>query len=454
MNAAMLISPVSRLWRSLLHLLRLEPKPSGDQARRYFRLGVIVLAGYALFLTAWSALAPLAGATMAPGIIVVDGNRKTIQHLSGGAVQDILVTEGNHVKEGQALVVLDGTLAEASLDALSAEYWGHLARLSRLQAERDNLSSLRWAKDLAANDRDPRVTRLMADESIAFDRRRKAMEGQVSILRSRIAQFNKLIAGLQAQLEAGGKQRAHLNEELAGVQQLFEQGFERKPRLLQLRRQVDEVTGMEGRLTEEIAKTRLTITETELNIRDLANQHGTEVAKEINEVQAKIFEVTEKIRAGRHVVDNLVITAPRSGIVVNLQLHTVGGVVAPGQALMDIVPASDALVVEGRVKPEDINEVQTGMPVEVALTSYRQSVTPRLKGQLVMVSADRLTDPKTGISYFLVRASIPREERDKILDLELSPGMPAELYIVGKPSSAFALLFQPFTDSLNRGFTR
>ncbi|CAA7624561.1 HlyD family type I secretion periplasmic adaptor subunit [Magnetospirillum sp. SS-4] len=454
MSGLPLIAAVSRIWQSLLHLMRIEPEPSGDQARRYFRIGVLVLVGYALFLTGWSALAPLAGATMAPGVVVVNSNRKTVQHLNGGTIQEILVAEGERVSEGQALVVLDGTVAEANLDALSVEYWGYLARISRLQAERDNRASIQWSSELTAQSHDSRVKRLISDETSAFDQRRKSMEGQVSILRSRIAQFNKVIIGLQAQLNATTKQRGHLAEELSGVQALFDQGFERKPRLLQLRRQADEMAGLEGRLTEEIAKTKLTIAETELNIRDLANQQRSEAAGELNEVQGKIFEITEKIRAARHIVDNLIIAAPRSGVVVNLQIHTVGGVVAPGQALMDIVPNTDSLVVEGKVKPEDINDVQVGLPVEVALTSYRQSVTPRLKGRVEVVSADRMTDPKTGLSYFLVRVSIPTDEREKIAELGLFPGMPAELYIVNKPTSAFSLLFQPFTDSLNRGFTR
>ncbi|CAK0762480.1 hypothetical protein WCLP8_3480002 [uncultured Gammaproteobacteria bacterium] len=141
-------------------------------------------------------------------------------------------------------------------------------------------------------------------------------------------------------------------------------------------------------------------------------------------------------------------------MVVNLQVHTVGGVIVPGQPLLDIVPSNDILVAEGRIKPEDINEVHPGMPAEVALTAFKQSVTPRLKGRITTVSGDRITDQKTGIPYFLMRVSIDPEERAKVADLVLTPGMPAEIYVVSKTSSAFSQLFQPFTDSLNRGFTR
>ncbi|CAK0740687.1 hypothetical protein WCLP8_1160005 [uncultured Gammaproteobacteria bacterium] len=273
--------PLTHFWVWVRHCLRLEPDEFGDQARCYFRQGLIVVFGYVLFLVGWSALAPLAGATVAPGILVVDSNRKTVQHLTGGAVEHILVAEGDLAEEGQALITLDGTLTHASLDALSAEYWGYLARLDRLQAERDRSPNTHIAPELLQRKDDIRVAKFIADENAVFEQKRKSLAGQISILRSRIGQFNKVISGLQAQLNSSNKQVVHLNDELGGVKRLYDKGYERKPRLLQLQRNIAEVIGMQGRLIEEISKTKLTIGETELSINDLVNQRGAEIVREM-----------------------------------------------------------------------------------------------------------------------------------------------------------------------------
>lgn len=435
-----------------------RPSPAGAAAPPAPPAGRIVLAGAASVLVfmgglgAWSATAPLDSAAVAQGQVVVESRRKTVQHLEGGIVEDILVAEGARVPAGAPLVRLDATQARSRLETLRAQHDELLAQEARLIAERAGADRIDFPEALSARRDQERVAPLLDGQRRLFAARLGRVNGQVDILTQRKAQLDTEISGLRAQVTSADRQLGFIADETVGVRSLVQSGHERKQRLLALERETASLEGRRGELVASIARTEQARGEAELQILDLHNRRAEEVAAELRDVQARLAELGERLLSAEDVLRRTVITAPTAGVVMDVKLHTRGGVVGAGEPILDIVPDDDRLLIEAQVKPTDIDAVRVGLPARVRLTAFKPRTTPILAGEVSHVAADSLTDQRTGVSSYLVHVAVTRDALEAAGGLRLHPGMPTEVMIVTGERSALDYLLGPLEDSFARAF--
>lgn len=400
---------------------------------------------------AWAAFAPLESAAVARGVISVETQRKSIQHLEGGIVGEIRVRDGDEVAADAILVVLDDTQARATLQLLNGRRRAALALEARLVAERDGQAAIGMPAAIAnANDGD--VAELVRAQLNIFNGRRQSIAGQTAILEQRIAQIQEEIRGLQGQAAAQAEQLKLTNDEIASNQKLVDEGLSGRTRLLELQRSLAEVTGDHSQSLASIARAEQNIEETRLQMADLKTEFINEAVQQLGVVQTELLDLGEQIRSAEDVLRRTVIRSPMAGTVVGLQVHTVGGVVTPGQALLDVVPKGDRLVVEAFVDPNDIDIVEIGLPAQVRLTALTQRNLAPLEGRVTTVSADRLTDQRTGADYFLARVELDGDQAGRLGGERLYPGMQAEVMIVTGARTTLDYLSRPIVDSFNRAF--
>ncbi len=398
---------------------------------------------------AWSTLAPLESAAIAPGIVVVDTNRKSVQHLEGGVVARLLAQEGDKVGAGQLLVLLDQTQARSAVDRLRAQLMASLALQARLKAERDQLANITFPSELTAVSGDPTVADLIQAERRVFETRREQIDGQIRILRQRNAQVDEEIRGLVDEIRAQDVQLRLIREEIADVEALVAKGLERKPRLLALQRQAAAIEGLRAQNVARIARNRQTIGENEMRVLDLKAQYLSESVQKLRDEEARIFEVREKLRAAEDVLQRTEIRAPVAGRVQGLKVFTVGGVVPPRETIMEIVPADEKLIVEARISTGDIDKVQAGLPVQLRFTAFNQRSTPSLDGRVLNVSADRMSEPQSGAVFYLLRITV--DQGVSLPEgLSLYPGMPVEVTVRTGSQTLLAYLTRPILDSMHR----
>ena len=420
--------------------------------RRLVIAGSAIVGVFVLGSIGWAALAPLESAAQAPGVVEVESSRKTVQHLEGGIIGAILVTDGEKVVAGQPLIRLDDTKARTTLDALQGQLWDSLAGEARLIAERDGASAPAYPDTLTARADDPDIALVLAGQNKMFQTRRSLQQSKTELIQQRIAQTHEEIIGLQAQ-EAADRQRiALINEEIAGLKQLVEKGLERKPRLLALQRDLAEIEGKRGDTIAQIARAQENIAESRVSILNQENDMQNEVAGSLRDTQKKIHELEEQIQAAQDVLSRIEVRAPEDGIVTDLRVHTPGGVVTAGEPLLDLVPPTDRLIIQAQVRPEDINLVHAGLPALVRLTPYKQRRTPPLEGTVDYVSADRLVDKHTNLPYYAAKIRIDEEKMKKLVGVEMIPGMPAEVSIKTGESTVAMYALSPVLDSFRRAF--
>ncbi len=415
-------------------------------------VGLVILALFFGLVGGWSALAPLTSAAVASGVVKVDSNRKTVQHLEGGIIEEIKVKNDDRVAVGDVLVRLDAAQSHASWALLRGQQNALKALEARLIAERDGAPAIAFDADLMARRGTPEVAEILAGQESVFATRRKTLAGQVDILHQRQNQLNAEIASRRAQLAAAERQKALIGEEIAGVAALVQKGLERRARLLGLKRQQASLEGARGEQLGLIARARQQIGEAELQIINRRNGQINEVVAELSEVQVRLGELEERLVASRDVLARRDIVSPIAGVVVDLRYFTSGGVIRPGDPILDIVPQHDQLVIEAQIRPLDIDVVKPGLAARVRLTAFKQRTTPTLQGRVVYVSADRLTDPRTGIPYFTARVEIPASELARLDGVKLYPGMPAEVMVVTGARTALEYLVDPLRESLQRAF--
>lgn len=411
----------------------------------------IVVLGIGGFGT-WAALAPLHSAAVASGIVTVAGKRKTVQHLEGGIIDEILVEEGTKVSAGQVLVRLSDTRARAILELMTGRYQVLLAQEARLRAERAGTEQIVFPEELLRHPDDPRVIEAIKGQRLVFEAKREAMASATRILGHRIEQYHEEIGGREAQTRAADQQLATLREEMDAVEALLEQGNALKPRLLALRRRQAEIAGERGAGVALIALARQRIAEAEQQILDLRHRRFDEVAEELQAVQAEIFDHRERMRDAADVLDRLEVRAPVAGTVVELAFHTRGAVIGPGEPILDLVPEDDQLVIEARIRPQDIDVVRVGLTTQVRLSAYSARRTPSLDGTVAGVSADRLIERSTGAAYYLARIELDPAEIAELPEIELYPGMPAEAMIVTGRRTALDYLLDPIINRVDRAF--
>ncbi|MBV8188312.1 MAG: HlyD family type I secretion periplasmic adaptor subunit [Alphaproteobacteria bacterium] len=423
-----------------------------DSSWRPALAGWLIIAAFFGGFGVWAATAPLDGAVVANGVVKVDGNRKSVQHLDGGIVKELRVKEGDRVKAGDVLIVLDDTQTRAEVQILFEQYVALRATEVRLLAELANASQLIMPTELAARQGDTYAASIWAGQVKQFETRRAALEGQRQVILEKINQLQSQIDGAEAQVKAYNEQIESVRTEADSVAPLVDKMLLPKPRLLQLQRTAYGLDGQIADAQANVAKFKQAIGEQQLQIAQLQNDRMAEVTKDLREIQAKLAEVLPKRTNAEATLARMEIRSPYAGRVVGLSVFSIGGVIQRGEKILDIVPEDDDLTVEVQVAVEDISEVHPDMRAEMHLTAYKQRIVPTIHGQVVHVSADRLTDPKTNNAYYVAQIRPDLSELADLPDVHLYPGMPASVMIPTKSRTAFDYIVGPLVESFHHAF--
>jgi len=420
--------------------------------RRHIVVGCTVVAFLAVGLGGWAATAEIAGALIAQGSLVVDSNVKKVQHPSGGVVGEVRAHDGDRVKAGDILVRLDETVTRANLAIITKGLTELYARKARLGAERDGADSVPTPKQLADKISDPDVQEALASERKLFELRRTARLGQKDQLQQRIKQLQEQITGLTAQQAAKSKEMDIIAQELQGVRDLWAKNLIQINRLTSLEREEARLQGEHGQLIATAAEAKGKIVETELQILQFDQQFTSDVAKELRDTDSKIGEYVERKVTAEDQLKRTDLRAPQDGIVFQSTANTVGGVITAGDPVMLIVPQMDTLLVEAKVEPRDIDQVQFGQPVVLRFSAFNIRTTPELNGTVVRIAADTTNDQRTGQSYYVVRIAMTAGELGRLGDVKLTPGMPVEAFIQTGERTMLSYLVKPLHDQLMRSF--
>jgi epimerase transport system membrane fusion protein len=416
-------------------------------------IGVAVMVGTFGFLSLWSVLAPIGSAASAPGFVTVKSHSKTVQHLDGGIIKELIAKNGDLVNEGDVLVILDGTEIKAQLEILRGQQITFAAQVARLGAERDRSEQVIYPKEVQ-NLSDARVIEAQQSENQIFHARKNAHEGEVSVLNQRINQLTSRIQGLQGQKTSKQELKTSYNEEAKDLRELLAEGFADKQRLRDLERSISSAIGEIASLSSEIAGSEMQIGETRLQIIQIQKQFQEEVANKLSEVQAQLYDINQRLTATNDKVNRIQIKAPSAGRVMGLTVHNPGSVITPGRPILEIIPQGEELIIEARVSPMDVDRVHVGLLAEVRLSSFKQALTPKMEGKLINISADKMTDERTGAPYYDATIEITPESYAKLSDdnMELLPGMPADVLINIGERTLFEYLLQPITNAFARTF--
>ena len=429
-----------------------EAKSTRYSIRRHLIFGLAVVVLLAGGLGGWASTAQISGALIAPGSVVVESSVKKVQHPTGGVVGELRAKDGDLVKAGDVVVRLDDTVTKASLAIVTKNLDGLLARAARLEAEQRGLDKIVFPKTLTGRADDPDVKTVMASESKLFEVRVNGRIGQKAQLRERVTQLNEEIAGLTAQERAKDQEIALVEKELIGVRDLYEKHLVQLTRLTTLERDMARLSGERAQYIAARAQAKGKITETELQIIQVDKDMISDVSKDLRETNDKIGEFVERKVTAEDQLRRIDIRAPQDGMVLQSTVHTVGGVITAGDAIMLIVPQTDDLQVEAKVNPQDIDKLQVGQKTLLRLSAFNQRTTPELNGVVTRVSPDVTTDQRTGQSYYTIRVSMPAEEVARLGDVKLIPGMPVEAFVQTGDRTLLSYLIKPLSDQLMRAF--
>ncbi|MCG8544083.1 MAG: HlyD family type I secretion periplasmic adaptor subunit [Alphaproteobacteria bacterium] len=425
---------------------------SNDNAKPYIVAGLLLVVLLLGGLFAWSATAKIDGAVVAPGTVVVESNRKPVQHLEGGVIGAVFVREGDAVDAGQVLIRLNDTIERANLAVVVDQLHALMARHARLRAEIDGADAIAFAAELLTLRDNANVRDTLDGQAELFRARRAARNGQHRIFEQQIANFRDQIDGLKAQRAARSRQMHLIRQELAGVGKLYKKGHAPVTRILELKRQLSRIEAQRAEHTTDIARATNSIGEVRLRQIQAGQDFRETVTTELRDVQARLQTLVERRVAAEARLARIEITAPQSGTVLALKAHAVGGVIQAGETILEIVPGDDELLVQTQVLPKDVDKVQVGQRSRIRLSALDLQVTPEIFGTLESVSADRLEDPRGGAGYFVTRIRIDDAELAKLGNLELVPGMPAEVFIQTGERLAISYLLKPLLESVTRAF--
>jgi HlyD family secretion protein len=434
----------------------MSPQPLEDTNRsikRHVLAGLIIVLVLAGGVGGWAGTMTLSGALIAQGQVVVDSNVKKVQHPTGGVVGELRVRDGDRVKEGDILVRLDETVTRSNLAIVTKGLDELYARRARLESERDGASSIKFPDELAGRESsEPAVAAILDGERKLFELRSSARNGQKAQLRQRIEQLNEEIRGLKAQRESKEKETQLIGREKEGVYDLWKQKLVPLTKITQLEREEARLQGEAGQLVAQTAQAGGRISETELQIIQIDRDLASEVAKETREIDGKIGEFVERKVAAEDQLKRTDIRAPQDGTVFQSNVHTVGGVITAGDAIMMIVPDADSLTVEAKVNPQDIDQLREGQTALLRFSAFNQRTTPEIYGKVTRVSADTTSDQRTGQTYYTVRIAMPADEVAKLGEVKIVPGMPVETFIQTGDRTMISYLAKPLHDQLMRMF--
>ncbi|MCC7046226.1 MAG: HlyD family type I secretion periplasmic adaptor subunit [Alphaproteobacteria bacterium] len=414
--------------------------------------GAVTIGGFLGTFLIWAFLASLDSAAIAPGSVIVDSHRKTVQHLEGGILRELLVQEGQRVKAGQVLLRLDTTQADSAAMQLRNQRLATQVKIARLRAEQEEAAVIVLPPDLAKQASSPPLAEHFATQQSLLTARKQAYESQVAAIERRTQQSREDIAAFKAQYSSSAERLKYFEEEADAIRELVEKGYERKPRLLALQRSIAETRGRIGELDANMARARQAIAQAEFEAKTVRNQRQSDINRELQDAQAAEADFTDRLKGADDVLQRKDVVAPQDGQVVDLKFFTPGGVIQAGQPIMDIVPQDDDMIIEARVNPTDIDVVRVGLPAEVRMTAYRQRIVPLVDGEVIYVAADKMQDQRTGENYFTTRVRLKKESLAAAGKIEPYPGMPAEVYIVTGKRRAIDYFLSPIIDTARRSF--
>ena len=430
-----------------------DVKSAKEPYDRFLRMGFIAIFFLLGIGLVWGSLAKIKGAVIAPGVVVVEGKPKILQHLDGGIVGEIFVKDGDDVTEGDVVMRLDPTMLGANEDLVYTRLRETMARVARLEAERDSERQIAWPDDLINAQDNPIVASAMLGQEKLFRARRIAASGQVQQLEQRIAQFNDQIDGLNALILSKETQAQKIREEADAKRTLVEKGWLAKPVILTLEREELRLKGDVANHQSEIARLLNSISETDVQILQLRRERQAEVLTELRQADTEASDFREQLTTASDQLRRIDVIAPVTGKVHNMTVTTIGGVVAPGQEIMQIIPADDRLIIEAQVDPADIDQIYPGQKTTVRLSAFNMRTTPEMNGLVIQSSADRIIDQVTGMPYYSVKIEIPPNELARLPEnLTLLPGMPAESFMQTDSRSVLSYILKPATDAMDHTF--
>ncbi len=416
-------------------------------------LGIAIVAAFFVVGGGWAASAPLSGAAIAPGLVSPEGSHRVVQHLEGGIVRALFVEEGDVVRAGQTLLELEDVGAKAEVGAMESRLRVLAASEARLQAERLGADRIEFSHPALGDAADPDIAAIIGQQIHQFETRRANDETRVGVLNQQIAQLEQQIEGARRQLAGVKRQRALIAEELVAVRELYRKGYERKPRMLELQRTEAGLLGTEGELLSRIARSEEEIGEARLEIINTTIRRREEVDRDLSQVQSDRLELEQQITESLDRLSRTRITAPVDGIVLDLQVKTLGGVIKPGDPIMDLVPTTEDLIIDAQISTRDIDAVHAGQPAYVMFPSYPQRGLLRIDARVDSVSADAVQDQRSGERYYIAKVRVDREHiRQRAPMIELVPGLPAEVFIQTTERTLLDYLLQPMLMAMEHTF--
>ena len=398
----------------------------------------------------WAAVSEISGAVIAPGTFVVERNVKKVQHSYGGIVAAINVKNGDRVNNGDVLLRFDSTQIGSEIGVIRSQLVELTARSYRLNAERDSAPALVFPRSFLDRGDDAKIA--AEGETRLFDESRRTKESQKEQLRLKIEQSKEEIIGLSAQRDAKDGELKIIQKELNEVRGLYNKQLTPVSRVYAMEREEKKLGGEHGGLVAQIARARGQISEINVQILAVDENVRAQAQREMRATEAKLSELQERDIAASDKLRRIDIRAPQKGIVHELSVHTVGGVVTGAEQIMLIVPEEDSLTVQARIAPNDVDHVVVGRSARLRLSAFNQNKTPEIAARVINVSADVTVDPKTGQNYYIVRLEMEEKARRLIDDLKLVPGMPVEVFMATGDRTALSYLLKPFTDQMNRTF--
>lgn len=437
---------------TILSIFSLSESPNKPPIKKATLFGLIFICIFLFIFIVWGALSNLEAGATAFGKVIVAGNRKTVQHLSGGTIEKIYIKEGSVVKKGDLLIKLESMDDQASYDIYHSAVNNLLANEARLIALKDQDSSITFPKQLLKEQIEPAIAKLIESQKQLFTSQQNAFKGQVEVLKKRIEQLNIQIISYNSQITAIEGQLKLINEELNAMLLLDKEHLVEKPKIWALKREVSRLTGNREELVGSIAQTKEKIGETQQQQYSFQDNYYKDILEKLTATQDKLSENLEKEIAADDKLKHTKILAPIGGMIINLQEHTEGGVIQPGKDILDIVPSHDDLVVEAKINSLHIASVHTGLKAKVQLVAYKRRNTPDVDGVVNYVSPDSLEDKENHASYYLAYIKIPSSELARLPGIILYPGMPVEVLIIIDKRTPLNYFLSPIRDSFNRAF--